>query len=122
MVTKYMIELKGVYDYLQNHTSSRGMIQRATGYAHKDITKYIRELGRKGLLQRVEKRTCERSGSQAWYFTSNRTMFPEAGKMPKLNTIIGMCLEGSNDNNEVTTNEFGAHGRCIKENLLLFKN
>jgi len=88
----YLTIMKSVYDYLQTHTASMGMIHQAKGFPQKEVKNFVRELERKGLVSKVEKRRCKRVGSIAWYYTSKKKLFPEPGKAPKSNTIIGACL------------------------------
>jgi hypothetical protein len=91
MDNHYLTIFKSVYDHLQTRTASLGMVHTSKGFDQREIRNIVRELERKGLAMKVEKRRCKTAGALAWYYTTNPKLFPVLGEPPKSNTIAGVC-------------------------------
>jgi hypothetical protein len=75
--TKTDTQKKTIFEYLQNHTATASMVADATGIHQKCITRYKRDLERKGLLCEVEKKPCLLTNFKAWFLTTNPKFFPK---------------------------------------------
>ena len=64
-------QLQTIFHYLQDHTATASMISKATGIPQKNITRYKKDLEKKGLLKEVAKRKCRLTGFLSWYLTTN---------------------------------------------------
>ena len=64
-------QLKTIFHYLQEYTTTASMISKATGIPQKNICRYKKDLEKKGLLKEVTKRKCKVTGFSAWYLTTN---------------------------------------------------
>ncbi len=67
---------KTVYAYLQENTATASMVELATGIHHKNITWIKWELEKVNRLWEVDYKKCERTGSLAWYLTTNEDNKP----------------------------------------------
>lgn len=66
---------KTIFNYLQNHIATASMVSDATGIPQKNITRYKRDLEKRGLLFEVEKKLCKKTGFRAWYISTNKNLF-----------------------------------------------
>lgn len=64
-------QLQTIFYYLQDHTATASMVSKSTGIPQKNITRYKKDLEKKGLLKEVAKRKCRLTGFPAWYLTTN---------------------------------------------------
>lgn len=71
-ITDYAIQLKKVYEYLQEHTATASMVAHETGIPQKNVCRYKRELEKSGKLWEVEPKLCEVTGCKAWYLTTDK--------------------------------------------------
>lgn len=75
-VKKYSVnQEKTIFQYLQNHIATATMVSNATGIPQKNITRYKRDLEKRGLLFEVEKKLCKVTGFRAWFLTTNKNLF-----------------------------------------------
>lgn len=63
-------QLQNIFHYLLNHTATASMVSQATGIPQKNITRYKKDLEKKGLIREVERQNCEITGFKAWYLTA----------------------------------------------------
>ena len=64
-------QIQTIFEYLQEHVATASMVTAATGIPQKNITRYKRDLEKKGRLWEVEKKLCTKTGFKAWYITTN---------------------------------------------------
>jgi len=72
---KYSTQLKTIFEFLKVQTATASMASYATGIPQKNITRYKRDLEKKGLLFEVKKGICKHTGFKAWYLTTNPKTF-----------------------------------------------
>ncbi len=70
-------QLITIFQYLQDHISTATMVANATGISINSITRYKRDLEKKGLLIEVERDYCQVTNNLAWYITTNKEHFPQ---------------------------------------------
>lgn len=75
--TKQDTQIKTIFQYLYNHTATASMVADSTGIPQKCITRYKRDLEKKGLLYEVEKKLCLLTNFKAWFLTTNPELFPK---------------------------------------------
>lgn len=74
-------QLKTIFHYLQEHVATASMVAEATGVPQKCITRYKRDLEKKGLLYELKKTVCKATGFKAWYLTTNPDLFPKSNQL-----------------------------------------
>lgn len=75
--TKQDTQIKTIFQYLYNHTATASMVAASTGIPQKCITRYKRDLEKKGLLYEVEKKLCLLTNFKAFFLTTNPELFPK---------------------------------------------
>lgn len=74
-------QLKTIFHYLQENVATASMVTEATGVPQKCITRYKRDLEKKGLLSELKKTVCKTTGFKAWYLTTNPDLFPKSNQL-----------------------------------------
>ncbi len=64
-------QLQTIFYYLKTYVATASMVAAATGVPQKCITRYKRDLEKRGLLWEVEKKMCQETSFKAWYLTTN---------------------------------------------------
>lgn len=70
-------QLQTIFQYLQNHIATASMVADATGIYQKNICRYKRDLEKAGRIWEIEKKPCKKTGSKAWYLTTNPNKAPQ---------------------------------------------
>lgn len=74
-------QLKTIFQYLFENIATASMVSDATGIPQKNITRYKRDLEKRGLLFEIEKKQCRKTGFKAWYLTTNPENFPKSNQL-----------------------------------------
>lgn len=74
-------QLKTIFNYLQNNVATATMVYKATGVPQKCITRYKRDLEKKGLLAEIKRQRCKITNHWAWYITTNQNLFPKSNQL-----------------------------------------
>lgn len=77
----FKTQLKTIFEFLKEYTSTASMVSEATGIPQKSICRYKRDLEKKGLLYEVVKMRCKVTGFKAWYLTTNTELFPKSNQL-----------------------------------------
>lgn len=64
-------QLKTIFNFLQDNTSTASMVSKACNIPQKNICRYKKDLEKKGLLKEVAKRKCRLTGFPAWCLSTN---------------------------------------------------
>lgn len=72
----WLTQLQTIFEYLQKHIATASMVTEATGIPQKNITRYKRDLEKKGRLWEVKKTYCKTTGFKAYYLTTNPKKAP----------------------------------------------
>ena len=79
--TNKRTQLKTIFEFLQNNIATASMVTDATGVPQKCITRYKRDLEKRGQLFEIEKKQCRKTGFKAWYLTTNPELFPTSKQL-----------------------------------------
>ena len=74
--TNWISQLQTISTYLESHIATASMITAATGVPQKCITRYKKDLEKKGKLWEIIKTTCKETGFKAWYLTTDKSKAP----------------------------------------------
>jgi hypothetical protein len=72
---------KTMFNYLQNNIATATMVFNATGIPQKCLTRYKRNLEKKGQLAEVKRQKCKITNNWAWYLTTDVNSFPQSNQL-----------------------------------------
>jgi hypothetical protein len=70
-----------MFNYLQNNIATATMVFNATGIPQKCLTRYKRNLEKKGQLAEVKRQKCKITNNWAWYLTTDVNLFPQSNQL-----------------------------------------
>lgn len=75
---KHKAQKKRFYNYLKKRIVSCTMASKALRIEQKCLTRYKRQLEKKGLLWQVFKHQCKHTNRRVWYITTNLELIPKS--------------------------------------------
>jgi hypothetical protein len=78
---KNTTQIKTMFNYLQNNIATATMVFNATGIPQKCLTRYKRNLEKKGQLAEVKRQKCKITNNWAWYLTTDVNLFPQSNQL-----------------------------------------
>jgi hypothetical protein len=73
---------KRFYEFLKDKSATATSVHKETGIEQKNITRYKRNLEKKGLLKEVKKVICPITRHPAWEITTDQNQFPKLSQLP----------------------------------------